>query len=961
MTRPLLTASGLLLLLLAGLVGIGRKPSGAWTPEGYVQTANALINDGNLWLECHDPGTGRARDTLHTEFVRGSPQAAWFAASYLREDVRRFNSDPEAARTPFLVDGCRLLGVDPFFHRVDLPNQRIPRWRGDILLSGDKAGATLEGASNGQLLEIRQPQSAADAAQSARVSPASTGMVASASLLRIQEPWMRRATGEVTADLFMAGQHLMLADRRNKNSPARIRVQGFATPPGRLVRLEPGDWVQFGYPGEGRGRNKVPAQAFTYLANVGEQGSVASFVRVQNRDVRRVYPAVALRPFLEPFSQAMDVALSSVAGGDRAVAKAAAYDIHLTLDRDLSERLGSALARWCAAHQGATRPRSISMLVMDGLSGGVRAMPSCPDEAVLAAFEPLPVRERDRWMQNQNLVPHPIGSAGKPFWAAAVGSRYPNLLDLQVRGHDGGNTSVLGCPIQPGYADHAHDPGGWVGMESFMAASCNRYMIDYASAALMLANPRGRACERAVGVNAVRGCFPSPPPGPRDTLRFCDQLVEVVLSPSSQLVERSGCGNLQLLDMAFPPARSLGALANLQWYWQGSSRDTAGARGSAGFAAEYRSQRYRVDAWRRVLSALEAAGDSSRSVTARLRFTSAAPEAANLALNTVEDLRGDWVNLLLGGENSRWSNYQLAEATARLITGRRVVGEFVDSIGMGSGADAGGTNAANQFAEIAPDLLHPGVRRRVLHAMERVVEPGGTAQPLAGPILTLRRQLNGLDPRKPYDLYVFAKTGTPNVSRFHSSVHQQLLERLYRQGGVVWDASSRTFRDTRARRRLLAGVDARTRRWLDEDILDPIQANPELYQAVRGMAPPDHPLYFDARGQLQINKAPGREVTRQGGVLVLGFLAVPAERGRLPSRQVGDYVSSCALDAGLRDRILEIPPVQRIERSESVVLTTAIYVDDLNVGQGSGVAVQLARYVFPVLEDYLLDAVKKKL
>ena len=57
------------------------------------------------------------------------------------------------------------------------------------------------------------------------------------------------------------------------------------------------------------------------------------------------------------------------------------------------------------------------------------------------------------------------------------------------------------------------------------------------------------------------------------------------------------------------------------------------------------------------------------------------PQVTNLALNTGEELRTDWVNLLLGGENWRWSNFQLAEAVSRLITERGVPGKLVAGAG----------------------------------------------------------------------------------------------------------------------------------------------------------------------------------------------------------------------------------------------------------------------------------------
>jgi hypothetical protein len=50
-----------------------------------------------------------------------------------------------------------------------------------------------------------------------------------------------------------------------------------------------------------------------------------------------------------------------------------------------------------------------------------------------------------------------------------------------------------------------------------------------------------------------------------------------------------------------------------------------------------------------------------------LRFANASPQSTNLALNTVEEPRTDWVNLLLGDENSR-SSFDPRRGYGRLMT-----------------------------------------------------------------------------------------------------------------------------------------------------------------------------------------------------------------------------------------------------------------------------------------------------
>ena len=156
---------------------------------------------------------------------------------------------------------------------------------------------------------------------------------------------------------------------------------------------------------------------------------------------------------------------------------------------------------------------------------------------------------------------------------------------------------------------------------------------------------------------------------------------------------------------------------------------------------------------------LQAAGDTAHPPITALRFSAVSPQVTNLALNTVEELRTDWVNLLLGGENSRWSNFQLAEAMSRLMTGRDVRGRLVGGVGEGGGG------GVRQAAPLLPEeVVHPGARRRILHAMEMVARPGGTGAPLAPALRRLEDAVRALPGAGGYEVYGFAKTGTPAVS-----------------------------------------------------------------------------------------------------------------------------------------------------------------------------------------------------
>lgn len=945
----------------------GRRED-AWFATGYVETARHLIDARYLRLEC-DP----MRITTH--FAPGSAEERWFSLSYLREDVRRFNSDPDRIPGPFIVepDECRLLGVDRYYHRIDLPYNRLVHWRGDILLSGGQHSAVLESRSIPQTIQIRPPQDVGDAARSREGSPDEPGVYSPTAFFRLQ-PWR---AGPVVSELYFVGQDLVLADRRDEGAPVDVRVGGYELLPGRVVRLETGDWVQLGLPAEPL-RPRSPARVYTYLARVGSESRLASFVRVQNDQVDRFFPAEHLRPFLEPFAQAMGSTVQNSAVL-RARAAEVVDSVVLTLDQELGDALHRSVGEWCARHAGTVRPRAVSLLVMDAFDGAVRGMPSCPTAEQASAFAGELQSEQERLLRNHNLVRHEIGSAGKPFWAAALASAHPNLLDLEVPGHPEGEVKrALGCPLPAGYQDHAHgDASGQVGMETFLANSCNLYLVELATAALALRETArsGRSCAQALPAGDFATCFPAAPPGgPAAMLQVCDQVVRTVLLPESHFTG-ADCNQLKQVGTDFPAIPNLERITNAEWYFRGAPDSLSGRPGRRWTAPVrpredegetvleqgYRYGRYRIDAWRRVTDAFAAVDRATPVVESRLRFAAVSPEQTNLQLNSVDQLRSEWINILLGGASSRWSNFQLAEALARLMSGREVRAEFVDSVRMGwIGSAAAHVNERRAFDLLPPGALHPGARRRVLHGMELVVERG-TANPLQRQVQALRDSLAAL-PGTPYDLYVFAKTGTPNVAVHVPSIGQRFVERLYREGALRWNPATRRIEAAPRGDRLLEELRRRSpywHRWFQREVRAPLEADPTLFRVASDRNPPPHPLYL-VGSELRLNRRRDAEVVRQGGVLLLGLMAVPRAGGRAAAEAHGDWVSACTLNSSLRSRILQVPRPEQLAPERAVALSAAVFVDDLDIGQGSGMAVDLAGAAFADLQTYLLREVRRK-
>jgi cell division protein FtsI/penicillin-binding protein 2 len=167
-----------------------------------------------------------------------------------------------------------------------------------------------------------------------------------------------------------------------------------------------------------------------------------------------------------------------------------------------------------------------------------------------------------------------------------------------------------------------------------------------------------------------------------------------------------------------------------------------------------------MDYWEPVTNA---AGGLGRDVA--LAFSPVTPERVNLRVNMIQQARQDLYTTLLGLGNNRWSNVQLAESFARLLTGRKIAAHLVERVSFPPTAPDHDReqvlwdleNALKKEKE--PFLLADENRRLILEGMTRVVEGSeGTAQALRTPLSSLNR-------RAPRGIRYSAlgKTGTPST------------------------------------------------------------------------------------------------------------------------------------------------------------------------------------------------------
>ena len=106
--------------------------------------------------------------------------------------------------------------------------------------------------------------------------------------------------------------------------------------------------------------------------------------------------------------------------------------------------------------------------------------------------------------------------------------------------------------------------------------------------------------------------------------------------------------------------------------------------------------------------------------------------------------------MIFGGASNRWSNVQLAEAVARLVTNRRIHAQFVEKI-----TDKG-RETVEDLGKVESLGFNPEVQRQLLAGMESVCLQGGTAGDLEPLLQDLKMRA-----RENKIMEFYGKTGTP--------------------------------------------------------------------------------------------------------------------------------------------------------------------------------------------------------
>jgi cell division protein FtsI/penicillin-binding protein 2 len=714
---PVLAALSVPLLLLisfGGDAGLYR----VYVPSGYLKEVDRLIGEGKLVYDCE-------RDEIAPRDLTDG-ERYFLDNSYLAGDLARFRAGD---RTAFLVEReelsggrCRgeLVQVSETFHNQRLPTYSVTSWRGRLFVHQGLASVSL--GSPDRVLEITRPpwrtlplrpNAFTDVWMDSEGDARSSRMA-----LKLFE------AGRMFASLEHVGDRLAIETIHRR--PA-VYLDGCPIPPGWRVRLDDGDWLRFSEPGTIDDR---------YLVEAGGGSGLISYVNVVNGEIRR-------RSFGNRLAMAADLDRAV----DAAVVQGAAaggrddFDVHLTIDAFFQDLLDRRLGDFAHERYGR-RPLRAGVTLLAAESGRVLALASYPRPGDLDRLRLERPAHAEVLERNHNFLQHPVGSATKPFLAAAALATRPRLSSLSLPCFAGGEVATDFLGYDFGTYNLPEDCAGVdrpVTFRRFLEVSSNRYML--ALGLLAMADWRGETPA------ADRGA-PELPELDRYSLggRVQDR------RPRLDVVkDESRPGQTELAAVQDEPFfRAFRDLFDHQVHYQ------------AGPVADALA----VELWRPVLDAAgPGAGGGGRR--AALAFSRVTPERVNLKANLVQQLRQDFYTTMLGLANNRWSNLQLAGSLARLVTGRRVDVHLVERVEVPPPEDERRPaevlwDLDEQLAERPPGELPlaADARRLILAGMEDVVHgAAGTAHKQLGPIIKALER----DAPSGVAYRVVAKTGTPTT------------------------------------------------------------------------------------------------------------------------------------------------------------------------------------------------------
>lgn len=662
-------------------------------PQGYLRKVKTLMETGALTYN-----QSMKKIQFNADGKAPSQFIDFYRSSYLKNDVESFNSG-KGKGIFYVQEGA--LKIDECARNIDFELFSGRHWKGTlsfrkthegILLENDHTTIQLLRPSTGQL-----PLKAAD--------------YTTLQLRGLRGTHSAQAFCLADGDLnrhFMRleyiGDDVVLEICRDN---PMVAVNGHKIPLGHRVRLEDGDMLLF-YESDRMGGTRV-VDILVFKAH-SLSGMLSTSRTVNGRFGRLNTPG--LLPMAVQLSNGTDAVVRAQPTSDDETRN---FDVVLTVDQQLHERLQIYLEHFIAEHSGGLSPAAITL--MDIQTGDLLALASYPD--------PSQVPEgHERLAFNQNLLLHPIGSAGKPFEAAAIWDVFPGLAELRTGWpHSSPIEETLGIGMILSFPETLHSELYMgrnpypVDRRAFLKYSSNLYMANLFLLALAADENGGISWtnRRLAHPNAAMG---------KDPIIFAPDLSQYL--DGRRLIHLEDHKVIRKLAEAFDvDIAAHGAMD--------PDENTAAAYDPG--PIDLLVHRLNIE-----------------NLPTPLIYN-VCPERVNLRFNQIHELRGDFISFLLGGASSQWTNVKLAEAMARIATGKRIHAHLIDEV-----LDHSGVVYSNRIGELPEVPLRKQTLAWVREGLELPATPGGTASQLAPDLARTRKELaaHGLA------LRWYSKTGTPN-------------------------------------------------------------------------------------------------------------------------------------------------------------------------------------------------------
>ena len=415
-----------------------------------------------------------------------------------------------------------------------------------------------------------------------------------------------------------------------------------------------------------------------------------------------------------PYLQHLQDAVQTYARTHPNPGSLSAPNVQVTFDRDLQAVLQGKLEEYvrrfdrqrAALSDAEYEPAAIA--VIDAFTGDVLAMPSYPGTKDIEEFEKrlqtgqahgLSEGKLRRLTQNQNLAAVPIGSTSKPIFATAIWETHPALRTLKIQEPAGSIRTIFGYSFPRGGELHTSSSSRMLDPVTFLGKSSNTYMVSLYL--LTLADPESY---RMVG---------------------------------GSVQARNANGKLDFSQ------HLRGDLIPL-----GLNRENLPAHPKLAecFDIDLTADHIQGEAVYFDSGALQPLLDELDVEAGRVppAFWKVSPRRTVLDLPRIDTVRGEMVSILIGGTTNRWSNLKLAEAYARIGSGRKVQMRLLKI-----GEDSKPTEEQIPVSGKVLDLVHEGMTFSVRDVW-------GTSHRLNHPLVreTARLQAKGLK------LKAISKTGT---------------------------------------------------------------------------------------------------------------------------------------------------------------------------------------------------------